>query len=119
MMLKECFSRMGGDYEEVLGRLLKPERIEKYVLKFLEDATFEQLCVAKTKGNHEEVFRMIHTLKGISQNLGFGSLYLASDEMTEAVRGGIPLTDERLFQAVERAYHQTIETIKMYQSENE
>lgn len=114
MTLQECYEKMGGDYAEVLARLTSEERIAKYVVKFLEDPTYQMLCEARETGDHEAVFRIIHTLKGVSQNLGFGKLYEASCEMTEVVRGGIPLQDEELFQAVQKAYYETIAIITQY-----
>lgn len=117
MTLQECYEKMGGDYAEVLSRLTKEERIEKFMLRFLEDTSFAELCSAREAQNHEEIFRMIHTLKGVAQNLGFTSLYLASDKMTEAVRGGVALVDETLFLEVECKFHQTIEAIKTYEQE--
>lgn len=114
MTLQECYEKMGGDYAEVLARLTSEERIAKYVVKFLEDPTYQMLCEARETGDHEAVFRIIHTLKGVSQNLGFGKLYEASYEMTEAVRGGIPLQDEELFQAVKETYYETIAIITQY-----
>ena len=114
MTLQECYEKMGGDYADVLARLVNEERIGKYVLKFLEDPTYQMLCEAKNAGDDEAVFLNIHTLKGVSQNLGFGKLYEASYEMTEAVRGGIPLRDERLFEAVSGAYSETVAIIKEF-----
>ena len=113
-MLQACYEKMGGDYAEVLMRLVDTERIVKYVVKFLEDPTYGMLCEAKAQGDYKAVFLHIHTLKGVSQNLGFGNLYRASYEMTEAVRGGIPLYDESLFKAVEKAYLETIAIIKEF-----
>ena len=117
MTLQECYEKMGGNYEEVLSRLTKEERVEKFMLRFLEDNSFEELCKALDGKVYEEVFRMVHTLKGVALNLGFISLYLASDKMTEAVRGGTPLLDESLFLEVERSYYQTVEAIKAYSLE--
>jgi len=114
MTLQECYEKMGGDYAEVLERLGSAERIGKYVVKFLEDPTYQMLCGVKAAGDDESVFLQIHTLKGVSQNLGFGKLYEASYEMTEAVRGGKPLLDEVLFDAVTEAYNETISVIKQY-----
>lgn len=114
-MLQACYEKMGGDYAEVLERLGNAERIEKYVVKFLEDPTYGMLCEAKAAGDDEAVFLQIHTLKGVSQNLGFGNLYRASYEMTEAVRGGKTLKDEQLFDAVKEAYFETIAVIKQYE----
>ena len=114
MTLQECYEKMGGDYAEVFARLAKEERIAKYVVKFLEDPTYQMLCEARESGDDKAVFLTIHTLKGVSQNLGFGRLYEASYEMTEAVRGGVKLQDESLFEAVRDAYFETIAVIKEY-----
>lgn len=114
MLLQECYQKMGGDYNEVLERLVSVERIEKYVVKFLGDPTYQMLCEAKAAGDANAVFLNVHTLKGVSQNLGFGNLYKACYRMTEAVRGGKPLEDEKLFEAVTQAYEETIAVIRAY-----
>ena len=112
MTLQECYEKMGGDYAEVIARLTKEERILKYVVKFLEDPTYQMLCEVKENGDDKAVFLYIHTLKGVSQNLGFGKLYEACYEMTEAVRGGVKLQDEALFEAVRDAYFETMDAIR-------
>ena len=117
MTLQECYEKMGGNYNEVLTRLTKEERIEKFMIRFLEDTSYQELCNALEKKNYIEVFRMVHTLKGVSLNLGFIKLYEASDKMTEAVRDGIPLTDKSLFFELEKNYRQTIEAITLYSQE--
>ena len=114
MTLQECYEKMGGNYEDVISRLTKEERITKYTIKFLEDTTFQSLCEAREAKDHEAVFREIHTLKGVSQNLGFTKLYEACHVMTEAVRGGVELQEESLFEAVSAVYFKTIEVIKEY-----
>ena len=114
MTLRECYEKMDSDYEDVINRLTKEERISKYIIKFLEDTTFQSLCEANEAEDHEEVFRTIHTLKGVSQNLGLKKLYEASHEMTEAVRGGKKLKNPLLLEAVRTAYTETIEVIKQY-----
>ena len=117
MTLQECYEKMGGDYTEVMKRLVKEERIAKYVVKFLEDPTYEALCQAMAKRDFEAVFLAIHTLKGVSQNLGFGTLYEASHKMTEAVRGGKELQEMHLFEAVSQAYQKTASVIREYVEE--
>ena len=114
MTLQECYEKMGGDYAEVLARLISQERIEKYMIKFLDDPTYQTLCEVKEAKDAQSVFLQIHTLKGVSQNLGFGNLYKVSHDMTEAVRGGVPLEDERLFEAVSAAYNETVAVIKEF-----
>ena len=118
MTLKECYEKMGGDYAEVSERLVSDERIAKYVVKFLEDPTYQMLCEAVETEDDKAVFLSIHTLKGISQNLGFGRLYEASHELTEAVRGGVKLQDMSLFEAVSVAYFVTTDAIKEFAAGN-
>lgn len=117
MTLEACYQELGGDYEGVSGRLLKEERVEKFMLKFLNDPSYENLCNTYQAGNFEEAFRAVHTLKGVGQNLGFTRLYEASDALTEVLRnGGIP-ADDHLFDEVTAAYQMTIAAIRKYQDE--
>ena len=118
MTLQECYEKMGGDYAEVSARLSSDERIAKYVVKFLEDPTYQMLCKAMEMDDDKAVFLTIHTLKGLSQNLGVGRLYTASHEMTEAVRGGVKLQDASLFEAVQNAYFVTIDVIREFKEED-
>ena len=114
MTLRECYEKMGGDYADTMERLTKEERIAKYMVKFLEDKTFHILCKMKEEENWKEVFIAVHTLKGVSQNLGFTKLYEASHQMTEAVRGGMELKDNSLYEAVCEAYFETVKVIREY-----
>lgn len=110
MTLQECYAAMEGNYEEVFSRLRKDERIQKFVVKFLDDKSFEQLKASVEAGDLEEAFRAAHTLKGVTQNLSFAKLFGYTNELTELLRGG--KMDEGLFQKVEESYHQTIAAIK-------
>ena len=50
MTVKECYDAMGADYEDVLGRLRKDERIQKFVLKLLNDKSYELLLILWKRG---------------------------------------------------------------------
>ena len=65
MTVKECYDAMGADYEDVLGRLRKDERIQKFVLKLLNDKSYELLINSMEAGDMNEAFRAAHTLKGV------------------------------------------------------
>ena len=43
MTVKECYEKMGADYDSVMGRLRKDERVQKFLLKFLNDKSYELL----------------------------------------------------------------------------
>ncbi len=88
MTVKECYDRMGGNYEEVMGRLRTEERVKKFVKKFPADGSFDLLVSSLAEANYADAFRAAHTLKGVCQNLSFTKLYESSHVLTEAVRGG-------------------------------
>ena len=88
MTVKECYEAMGGDYEDVLKRLMSEARVQKFALMFKKDPSMSQLTQAMDAGDVETAFRAAHTLKGICANLGFKSLFEVSYEMTEALRAG-------------------------------
>lgn len=52
MDLKSCYLRLGGDYDEVLGRLHKESLVEKFLFKFLDDGSFRLLEESFANGNH-------------------------------------------------------------------
>ena len=114
MTMRECYEAIGGNYEDVLGRLHSEALIRRFTLKFLEDQSYLQLKQALENKNYEDAFRGAHTLKGGCQNLSFDRLYEVSNELTELLRDrtgeqpGIPEAMEK----VTEVYEMTIEEIK-------
>ena len=86
MTMRECYEAIGGNYEDVLGRLRSEALIRKFTLKFLEDQSYPQLKQALNDKNYEDAFRSAHTLKGVCQNLSFDRLCEVSHELTELLR---------------------------------
>lgn len=116
MTIKECYEQFGGDYEDVLQRIPKDELIHKFVLKFLNDKSYEKLEKGLQEQNMEEAFRAAHSLKGVSQNLSFRRLGQSAGELTEALRAweSAPVDlalCERLFQTVTADYDAVIAAI--------
>ena len=114
MTIQECYKAIGGNYEDILGRLNNEALIRKFVLMFLEDSSYMQLKQAMADKNYEEAFRSAHTLKGVCQNLSFDRLYEVSHNLTELLRDrtgeqpGIPEAMEK----VTEIYEITIDEIK-------
>ena len=84
-----CYAEMGADYAEVLERLRDERLIRRYVLRFPDDPSYDALCRAMSGGRVEEAFLAAHTLKGITQSLGFGGLCTSASALTEALRNGV------------------------------
>jgi HPt (histidine-containing phosphotransfer) domain-containing protein len=119
LTIQECYAALGGDYEEVLGRLYSEALVKKFVGKFLADQSFSSLESTLKAKNYEEAFRAAHTLKGVSQNLSFTKLYQSSHEITEALRTKNYDQALQLFSTVEADYLQTAGAIQAYQAENQ
>ena len=88
MTVQEFYSEIKGNYDEVIGRMRKDDRVKKFVFMFLGDETFVGLCSSMETGNYQDAFRQAHTLKGLCQNLAFSDLYEPVHELTECLRGG-------------------------------
>ena len=117
MTLQECYAAMGGNYEEVLGRLRSERLIQKFVLKFMDDGSYQLLVDSMASQNYEDAFRAAHTIKGVCANLGFDVLLASSEALTEALRDGRPPQpgEADLIARVEADYARTRQAIQAYQ----
>lgn len=119
MQLKECYEAFGGSYESVRERIPNDEMIAKFVLKFLSEPSYGNLCNAVESSNVEEAFRAAHSLKGICANLGFPVLGESSSVLTEYLRGkDAGQVDKgecaKLLEKVTEDYNTVITAIKTY-----
>lgn len=117
MTLQECYTALGGDYEGVLARLRSERLVQKFVLKFLADQSYETLCASMEEKNYEEAFRAAHTIKGVCQNLAFDRLLKSSSEMSEALRHGWTPEADVLIGQVKEDYQVTADAIREYSKE--
>lgn len=115
MTLQECYAAMGGNYEEVLGRLRSDRLIQKFVLKFVDDGSYQLLLDSMASQNYEDAFRAAHTIKGVCQNLSFTMLGRSSSALSEALRGGYTPEADALAEQVKAEYQQTAQAIRAFQ----
>lgn len=114
MTVKEFYEETGADYEDVMSRLRKEERIQKFLIKFLDDQSYALLCSSLEEKNMDEAFRAAHTLKGISQNLSLTNLYDAASHLSDRLKHQRDYGEEvqLLFEEVENEYKKTTECIR-------
>ena len=112
MKLDEFFRCVGGDYGEAKARFQNDERIVRFLNMFLGDDSMQNLTNAMNTGDTTTAFRAVHTLKGVAQNLGFDGLYRAAFALTEEMRGGKPLTDTALYDAVTQQQQIVIDAVR-------
>ena len=117
MTLQECYAALGGSYDEAMGRLRSERLVQKFVLKFLNDGSYQLLCDSLAAGNREEAFRAAHTIKGVCANLAFNTLLESSEALTEALRDGRPAQagEEELIARVKADYDRAYQAIRTFQ----
>lgn len=111
MTVKEVYDEINGDYTGVVHRLMDDNRVQRFLLKFLDDTSFNDLKDAIYRNNCDDAFRAAHTLKGVCQNLGITVLFESSDELTEHLRKGSIEGSQELLSKVSEDYSNTIKAI--------
>lgn len=117
MTAKEAYDSLGADYEGALKRLMNDKILTKFAKKFIEDPSFSQIKPAIIAKDWATAFRMAHTLKGTSANVGLTNLTTVASALTEAMRGenggpAKPLRDAKLYNDVVIEYNKTVNALK-------
>ena len=110
--MREAYEKIGANYDDACARLMGEEMLARFALKFLDDESMDKLEAAMAAGDAEGAFMAAHTLKGVAQNLGFDGLYRAAFALTEEMRGGKPLTDTALYDAVTQQQQIVIDAVR-------
>lgn len=119
MTLQDCYSALGGDYSDAVARLRSDKLVQKFILRFLDDQSYELFCASMESKNYEEAFRAAHTIKGICQNLSFGRLLKSSSEMSDALRHGWTPQADELIEQLTADYRITKDAIQTFKDECE
>lgn len=114
MTLENLYQEIGGNYANVMERLLQKERVKKFVLLFLKDSSHQLFIRALEQGDTKDAFRAVHTLKGVCMNLSFDALYQLSNELTEYLRADNVDRAMALLPDFEACYEQHIHAISAY-----
>ena len=117
MTIQECYQKLGGEFAQVEKRLPSVGLVRKFIVKFLDDDSYSNLCLAMQNGQREEAFRAAHTLKGVSANLGFSRLLASAGELTELLRAEtepIPGRAAALLEEVKQDCELTVSVIRAY-----
>jgi chemotaxis protein histidine kinase CheA len=117
MTTKECYEKIGSNYDSVLSRFGNEALVKRFALKFLKDPSYADLKEALEVHDAERAFRAAHTLKGVCLNLGFDRLYETSAALTEDLRGRDINGGDRLFPELTERYEQLTEAIRELEAE--
>lgn len=112
MTLQEFYAQIGGSYADTVRRLCSESFVLHFVKKYPANPSFDELCEAVDRSDWESAFRAAHTLKGVAQNLGFDGLYRAAFALTEEMRGGAPLKNAALYDAVTKQQQIVLDAVR-------
>lgn len=119
MDLQKFYESMGVDYEKVLNRLRREDRIEKYLRMVIADESFGALKAAIESKDYQSAFMAAHTIKGVSLNLELTPLAMTADKLTEYLRNVQSDTSkideneaDMLYQDVQKEYDKLCEAMR-------
>lgn len=110
---EKLLTNCGINYQDVCDRMMgNEELVERFMLKFLEDQTIEQITLDYEKNDIKELEKSSHTLKGISGNLGMKDLFEACAHIVNHIR--LQQLDDLKndYEKLMQAYQETIEGIR-------
>ena len=119
MTVQELYESIGGSYDSAKRILPMDQLIAKFVVKFLDDKSFEKIEAAAQTGDGSGIFEGAHAMKGVCANLGLDSLSQAASELAEEFRPGHDRTmDDAEVQTkiaeLKVRYEQTMEGIRQF-----
>lgn len=122
MTIKECYDMFGGSYELMKLRISKDEIIKKFLIKFLSEPSFDNLCKALENEDYAGAFRAAHSMKGVSANLALQRLEKSVIALTELLRDSDKKIIDREqckkhFECVVNDYNDVVTAIKKLNEE--
>ena len=119
MTIAELYTAIGGNYEAVKRILPMDPLIQKFIIKLLDDKSFDRLMAAKEALDPKELFEASHALKGICANLGLDELSRLASVVAEEFRPGKSRTmDDNALKAhlevLQNKYETSIAVIKQF-----
>ena len=122
MTVQELYENIGGSYDAAKSILQMDRLIGKFIVKFLDDKSFEKLASSWEARDAAGTFEGAHAMKGVCANLGLSSLSAAASELAEEFRPGNPrkLGDEEVdgrVAAIREQYDRSIEGIRAFAAE--
>lgn len=113
MDLQEASKELNIDYNAALTRFGGSEAIyQRFLKRFLQENTYNELQQAWEKGDYEEVEKKAHTLKGVAGNLSLENLFSISNELVQTIRNKQYENTQEIYQRLQEDYKHTITVIE-------
>ena len=114
MTIEQLYNEIGSNYQDVLLRMSSQRIVIKFVKRFMDDNTFNELTDGINIGDFEQTYRSVHTLKGICLNLSFDILANYCSILNEYLRTVNKLDDNvyMLYENIKEEYLKVFSKIK-------
>lgn len=119
MGLLENLKEFGVDVDGAVARFVgKKDLYIKFLVKFLQDTSFDGLRDSIEKQEYSQAFEYAHSLKGVCGNLNLSPLTEQVSELTEILRNKEILTEEEqkkvqdILPEMVRSYDQITQILK-------
>ncbi|MBP7347453.1 MAG: Hpt domain-containing protein [Butyrivibrio sp.] len=114
--LKQELCSWGVDWPDVSARFMgNDDLVIKFMLKFADDHSMEELTAALAGEDAENAFKAIHTLKGVTGNLGMNAIHEDVYALTEILRAGSLNGAKEKYDRIKIKYDELIKILKKYQ----
>ena len=110
MTIEEFYTKIGGSAENILERLGEKSFVKKFIVKFLNDPTFEMLKEDVKNKNFEKANFDAHTLKGVCSVLDFNKLKALTEQFVLCLKQD--KNYDEIWQLLNNEYNLIIQTIK-------
>ncbi len=116
MSLIEFYEKIGGDYEGIKSRLCSDEIILKFVLKFQNEKSYEELMATVEENDVANAILAAHKMKGVVSNLSFDKLFHILTELLAWLRQENQDTiNAEMIAQIKEEYQKTISLIQELQ----
>ena len=115
MSLEEVSVLLGIDLKKSIDRFAGSRMLyEKYLKKFLEDPSMEEMEAAIVTKDFAKIEQAAHTIKGVCANLGITSLAGFCNDIVQCIRnnnGALLYSDESYFGNCRKEYDRVCRTL--------
>ncbi len=116
MTIEEFYEKIGGDYNNIVGRLCNDAIISKFVLKFTNEKSYDELMVAVEENDIQMAIAAAHKMKGVVANLSFNKMFVILNDILAWLREENQKTiNMDMIEKLTAAYNETIQCINELQ----
>ena len=109
----DSLARGGIQAADALERFMGSDALlERFLKRFLEDATYSSLCQAVEAGDWQQALAASHTLKGVCGNLSISRLYELAARQVDLMRAEKWEEAVAMMPEMEAAYGEAAEAIR-------